>query len=366
MPSRTDASPFPSLTPHVSLAERELRAVREIAHALLVAAHPRDVQQIALERVSPILGAAFALVMQLTDEDSTLRPVAQHDWPVAHRGWIGALRVRVGDGPSGIAVAERRVVEVEDVFADPALASWHTVAHELGFRSIIAAPLEGAHGPLGAIAFYFELPTSLGEEQRALVRLVADQLAASAEKAALLDALRRSNAALADANEALEREVQRADAARHESHALLSGMIETLSRSAVTAERLQVASRITSVVSGWAQPVLRDVDPRTPLRSAVSRAHTRMPALALVTREPTMLLPQFVSDDEWVSELLGGLLDAAGARARTGTSVEATVEQQRGAVVYTVSWDGEPLAPLDVPLPTLLGPGRTTLSLIHI
>ena len=44
---------------------RELLAVREIAHAFLVAERPSDVQQFALDRVTPLLGAAFSLVMVL-------------------------------------------------------------------------------------------------------------------------------------------------------------------------------------------------------------------------------------------------------------------------------------------------------------
>ena len=89
------------------LALRELRAVREIAHAFLVADAPGDVYQFALSRVTPLLGAAFSLIMQLGEDGELLRPVAQHEWPTKHRHWIGALRVRVGDGPSGVAVAER-------------------------------------------------------------------------------------------------------------------------------------------------------------------------------------------------------------------------------------------------------------------
>jgi GAF domain-containing protein len=160
---------------------RELLAIREIAHAFLLAEHPGDVQQFALDRITPLLGASFSLVMQLGVDGELLRPVAQHEWPAPYRSWIGALRVRVGDGPSGVAVAERRLVEVVDLFEEPSLVGWHEVARELGFRSIMAAPLETADGPIGALAFYFADATTVTDEQRALVRLVADQLAAATD-----------------------------------------------------------------------------------------------------------------------------------------------------------------------------------------
>ena len=59
-------------------APRELLAVREIAAALLHADRPVDVYQFALDRVTPILGATFSVVMQLSDDGALLRPVAQH------------------------------------------------------------------------------------------------------------------------------------------------------------------------------------------------------------------------------------------------------------------------------------------------
>jgi hypothetical protein len=98
-----------------------------------------------LDRVTPILGATFSLVMELGDDGELLRPVAQHEWPAKYRHWIGALRVRVGDGPSGVAVAERRLVEVEDLLADPSLDGWHEVAEELGFRSTLESDLAPLH-----------------------------------------------------------------------------------------------------------------------------------------------------------------------------------------------------------------------------
>jgi len=41
---------------------RELMAVREIVHAFLTASRPEEVYQLALDRVSPLVGASFACV----------------------------------------------------------------------------------------------------------------------------------------------------------------------------------------------------------------------------------------------------------------------------------------------------------------
>ena len=385
-------------------ATLELLAIREIAHAFLVADHPADVYQFALDRVTPILGAAFSLVMQIGEDGQILHPVAQHEWPGRHRDWIGALRVRVGDGPSGVAVAERRVVEVPDLFADPSLEAWYPVADELGFRSIIAAPLIGAEGPVGAIAFYFSLPTPVSDEQRALVRLVADQLAATADKSSLIDALRRSNAALAEANRALEHDARVADAARRLHNRLLqrltrqvhvalssgddalswtagqrvdahTGLVpwNLLARGRLTAE---VAHTIAEIETGTRQPAITDVDARAPLLLALHAWRTLCPTATITHGEPTVLLPTIRSDAQWVERLLFLLLGQVLVLQTGAQPIHLDIELGRGFVAHRVLWFGRPLPELvadvsalvdatDAPMTTVpLVPQTTALDLV--
>ncbi|MGZ9247813.1 MAG: GAF domain-containing protein, partial [Gemmatirosa sp.] len=194
------------------LALRELAAVREIARALHTADRLEELYQFALERVVPLLGASFASVYVREGHGDTMRLAAAHNWPERYAQWMGDARIRLGMGPSGEAAAERRIVEVPDVFADPALADWQDVARELGWRSLVALPLAGngaggqAPHVFGAIAFYFADASHLADDQRWLLRVVADQLAAAAEKADLIDELRRTNAALVESNAELERQ----------------------------------------------------------------------------------------------------------------------------------------------------------------
>jgi GAF domain-containing protein len=190
----------------VDTAHRELVVVREIAHAFLTADRPEEVFQFALERVCPLLGASFASVYLVDGASELMRLAAAYNWPERYRPWLGEVRVRLGFGPSGESARERRVIEVNDVFADESLEDWQEVAAELGFAALAALPLEARTGVLGAVTFYYEGAGAFSEEQRGLQRLVADQLAATAEKAGLIDELRRTNAALLDANAELERQ----------------------------------------------------------------------------------------------------------------------------------------------------------------
>jgi GAF domain-containing protein len=99
---------------------RELIAVREIVHAFLTADRPEEVFQFALDRVSPLVGATFACVYLVDGASELMRLAAVHNWPERFTPFLGQMRVRLGFGPSGEAAAERRMIEVPDVLADPA------------------------------------------------------------------------------------------------------------------------------------------------------------------------------------------------------------------------------------------------------
>ena len=207
MTRRRYATRTPSIQPPVEQpGHRELVTVREIVHAFLRADRPEDVFQFALDRVSPVVGASFASVYLVDGASELMRLVAASNWPEKHRPWLGDIRVRMGFGPSGEAASERRTIEVPDVFADPDLEDWHDVARELGFKAIVAQPLQTSARVLGTVAFYFKDAGNLTAEKRGLLRIVADQMAATAEKAELVDQLRRANAALVESNAELERQ----------------------------------------------------------------------------------------------------------------------------------------------------------------
>jgi signal transduction histidine kinase len=202
----------PPAAPVASLAE--LTAAREIAQAFLTSGSPAEVYRLALERVAPLVGAALGCVYQREDE-STLRVAAAWNWPADYAAYLDEMRVRVGNGPTGMAVAEGAVVEVADVFADGSLSDWWDAARELDFASSTSLPLTSGGGEaVGAITFYFREPGTLCEADRSLLRLVADQLAATAEKAHLIDDLQRANALLREQNVELEARYREAEEAR--------------------------------------------------------------------------------------------------------------------------------------------------------
>jgi len=210
-------APFLRLVPAETSAVRELQAAREIAHAFLTSDRPLEVYRLALERVSQLVGAAFGCVFlrEAPPEDpDLLHVVAAYNWPQAYAGYLSEMRVRVGKGPTGWAVSRNEVVELFDIFTDPSLEDWWEVARELGFSSTVALPVSLGGTPVGAVTFYFREREELCEADRSLLRLVADQLSATAEKAHLIEDLQRANAQLREQNLELEVRYLQAEEAR--------------------------------------------------------------------------------------------------------------------------------------------------------
>ena len=227
--------------------------VREIVHAFHTAERPGDVYQFALDRVTPLVGAAFACVY-LVEKDSDLMTLgAVHNWPQKYARFLSQLRVRLGSGPSGLAASERKVVEVSDVFTDASAGDWREVATELGFRSLIALPLQTGDGVLGAITFYFTNGGTPSAEARHLFQMVADQMAATAEKAKLIDDLRSTNAALATSNAELERQYLALLDARRVKDEFLANISHELRTPLTT-----VIGYISLMQEGAAGPVTQD------------------------------------------------------------------------------------------------------------
>jgi signal transduction histidine kinase len=359
-------------------AVRELMAVREIVHAFLTADNPRDVFQFALERVSPLVGATFACVY-LVDGASELMPlVAAYNWPERYRPFLGEMRVRLGFGPSGEAASERRAIEVPDVFADPSLEDWQEVATEMGFQAIVALPLQSAAKVLGTVTFYFASKGGFSAEARSLLRLVADQMAATAEKASLIEDLRRANAALVDTNAELERQYMQALEARrvkdeflanvsHELRTPLTAVIgytaimeegiagPVTGEQAMTLRQVKGASErllelidnlldLTTLKRGDTDVQIETFDPREPLNDAVVSTGGRAQDVELRIDQPDTMLPEMRSDRRKVAKILSALLNNAYKFTSQG-EVRITLDVRSGRVVYVVQDTGLGIEP---------------------
>lgn len=193
------AAPLP---PEADHAAADLALLRDLVHSHLRADRIDEAYQFALDRAAPAVGASLAAVFVLDGDSELMHLAAAHGWPDRWRPWLGEMRVRVGYGPSGEAVSERRLIEVPDVFADAGLEDWQEVAGELGFASLVALPMTAADTVRGAVSFYFSEAGTRTPRVRDLLRAVADVMAAMSEKERLLQRLRHAEAALESAEAA--------------------------------------------------------------------------------------------------------------------------------------------------------------------
>ncbi|MGD8277818.1 MAG: ATP-binding protein [Gemmatimonadota bacterium] len=212
---------------------RELEAAHEIAQAFLAASQPIEVYRLALVRLTPMVRADFAAVF-LRDEKQPdiLKPAAAQGWPQSSARYLGRLRIRVGAGPTGRAVAESRTLEVEDIFGDDGLTAWWEPARELGFASMITLPLkaEGPESePVGALSFYFVEPRRFTDEERRLLGLIARQLGSTSRRARVVSDLRADADRYRRESEAMAERVRDAESRALAHDQLLLEVIKEMS-----------------------------------------------------------------------------------------------------------------------------------------
>jgi signal transduction histidine kinase len=351
-------------------------AVREIVHAFLTADRPEDVLQFALDRVSPLVGASFASVYLIDEGDDVMRLAAAYSWPERFRPFLGQMRVRLGLGPSGEAASERRIVQVPDVFADESAAAWCDVASELGFRALVAIPLETHERVLGTVTFYFSDAGAVSAEH-GLLRIVADQMAATAEKSRLIHDLRRANAALVETNAELEQQYQAAIEARrlkdeflaNMSHELrtpltavlgytyllqegLSGpltdeQLQTLGQVTVSSERLLALIEdlldLTALKRGELRVSTETFDARAALHEAAASTRGRAAPVELRFELPESDV-KVCSDRKKVVKILANLLSNAYKFTMHG-EVTASVDARNDVIRFCVSDTGIGIGP---------------------
>lgn len=316
---------------------RELVAVREIAQALLTANNPADVYRLALERVTPLVGASFACVYLVDEGSELMRLAAAYNWPERFAPFLGDMRVRLGFGPSGEAASERRVIEVPDVYADASLEDWQEVATELGFKAISALPLQTPGGVCGAVTFYFSTAGAASADSRGLLRVVADQMAAAAEKARLIEDLGRTNRELqkqyAAALEARRLQDEFLANVSHELRTPLTAVLGYLSlmeeglAGPITPEQKDTLGEVkssseklldlitdllelTALKRGEGRVETIEFDAREALREALGRERPARDSVKLHVYEPPAL-PLMQSDRKKLVRLLSALLDNA-------------------------------------------------------
>ncbi len=175
------------------------QALREIAARITALRDPAEILQEVVELASRLVGGQGAILDLLEPGTNKLRwsydDGLSRQFSAAERA---KLWISVGEGATGIAVAEDRVVVAGDDLASlfPPSPEGTEFYKRTGFRSMIAAPITGEHGPLGVIEVYSVRSDAFHDDDAALIRALTSQAAIAITNASLITELAESRAAL--------------------------------------------------------------------------------------------------------------------------------------------------------------------------
>lgn len=154
----------------------------------------------ALRDPAAVLQRTADEAMRLLKADSAIiNPLEEHDallgWPIAYAP-AGEepddIPVTVGEGISGLAMAERRVVFTGDYLTDPAFEhsdELDAYIRRRGMRSVMTAPLISSAGNLGGLTVQSARADAFDADDAELLRLLADQAAIAITNARLYEEL---------------------------------------------------------------------------------------------------------------------------------------------------------------------------------
>jgi PAS domain S-box-containing protein len=172
------------------------RAVREIAANISALRDTEAILQQTVDEARRLLDSTSARIDMLDDDGRTLRwayASGEDALRTRHAGYDGEFHI--GEGIAGRTVATGEAFRTGDYLVDPRFEHVPTsdaLVRETGFRSVLAAPLRGESGSLGAISVSSVLPDHYNESQADLLQALADQAAIAIQNARLIEELNRS------------------------------------------------------------------------------------------------------------------------------------------------------------------------------
>jgi PAS domain S-box-containing protein len=174
------------------------RSVREIAASISAIRDPDEVLQQTVDETRRLLESDTARIDMLEGDLLTWTYASGAD-AIATRTAGADTTSRVGDGVTGAAVAESRSFRTGDYLNDPLythLPESDRLVDRLGLRSVLAAPLVGETGVLGALTVSSRRVDAYDDAQAGLLQALADQAAITIQNARLIAELNRSRSQL--------------------------------------------------------------------------------------------------------------------------------------------------------------------------
>ncbi|HEX6130056.1 MAG TPA: GAF domain-containing protein, partial [Candidatus Limnocylindria bacterium] len=168
------------------------RSLSAIATQITSLRDPAVILQRTVDEAYRLLDADLALVNPLSTSRNLL------DWAVSHAPAdepLDDVTVVPGQGISGTALAERRVVRTGDYLSDPAIphvAELDEYIKRRGMRSVMSAPMTTGDEPLGTLTVQSARPHAFSADDAELLGALAAQASVAITNARLLEQLQQS------------------------------------------------------------------------------------------------------------------------------------------------------------------------------
>ena len=181
----------------------------------------------AVDEAARLLATDGAMAYLLDPESGILR--FAHDAGITddrRREWVRSLKVDIGVGMFGRAVAEGEVTVTGDYQSDTSFVHFpdaDRLVQDIDIHSFVVAPLRSGDRIFGAMGTFSSRRDAFGDAEVALVRALADHAAAAMANADLIEQLGRSRAEVehrAEAERALREIGGRIIALRHPEEVL--------------------------------------------------------------------------------------------------------------------------------------------------
>jgi PAS domain S-box-containing protein len=210
------------------------QALREIGARITAIRQPGDLLQRIVDEAQRLLRADGAVIDEFEPVEGVLIAAYDAGLTEAQRTSARGTRLHIGEGLSGKAMAERRVIAAGDYLAGDFVHSPQAdeMARTTGIGDLVVAPIIGEEGPLGAIEVYSSQRHTFDEIDEAVIGGLADQAAIAITNARLIEELERSQDALArraDTERAL-RDITARIAALREPDVILRRVVEEAKR----------------------------------------------------------------------------------------------------------------------------------------
>ena len=174
------------------------RTVREIAANISAIRDPDAVLQQTVDEARRLLDSDAARI-DLVEGDPMTWAYASGEMSQRTRNEGRDLEFKVGEGVAGIAVAQGQTFKTDDYLADEHFThvpEGDDLVVRTGYRSVLAAPMRGEHGSLGAISVSSHRVAAYDDTHADLLQALADQAAITIQNARLIAELNRSRTEL--------------------------------------------------------------------------------------------------------------------------------------------------------------------------